>query len=63
MTLSKEAKKSRAEYMKEWRRKNPEKNKEYQRRYWAKKAKEMDLSRQETAGKDVLTNGIDGKAD
>lgn len=38
MTLSKEAKKSRAEYMKEWRRKNPEKNKEYIARYWNNKA-------------------------
>ena len=28
-------------YMREWRRKNPEKARENQRRYWAKKAKQM----------------------
>ena len=28
-----------------------------------KRAWNVELSRQETAGKDVLTNGIDGKAD
>lgn len=28
----------KAEYAREWRRRNPEKNKEYIRRYWLKKA-------------------------
>ena len=61
--MSEAARKAQNEYKRAWNKRNPEKNKEYQRRYWAKKAKEMDLSRQETAGKDVLTNGIEPETD
>ena len=63
MTMTDAAREAANAYKRAWNKRNPEKNKEYQRRYWAKKAKEMDLSRQETAGKDVWTNGNDGKAD
>ena len=31
----------RAEYAREWRAKNPDKTKEYNRRYWERKAKAM----------------------
>lgn len=31
---------ARRQYMREWRRKNPEKQREYQDRYWSKKARE-----------------------
>lgn len=61
--VARKAREAANAYKRAWNKRNPEKNKEYQRRYWAKKAKEMDLSRHETAGKDVLTNGIDDKAD
>lgn len=37
---SENAKKARAEYMKAWRKKNPEKSREYMERYWTKKAAE-----------------------
>lgn len=62
-TMTDAAKEAANAYKRAWNARNPEKNKEYQRRYWAKKAKEMDLSRQETAGKDVLTNGIEPETD
>ena len=62
-TMTDAAREAANAYKRAWNKRNPEKNKEYQRRYWAKKAKEMDLSRQETAGKDVATNGIVNEAD
>lgn len=40
-------KKARAEYAREWRRKNPDKVREINRRYWEKKAAQM----QESEGK------------
>ena len=36
--MTDEAKAARNAYRREWYRKNPEKRKEYQARYWAKKA-------------------------
>ena len=62
-TMTDAAREAQNAYKRAWNARNPDKNKEYQRRYWAKKAKEMDLSRQETAGKDVLTNGIEPETD
>lgn len=62
-TMTDAARAAQNAYKREWNARNPDKNKEYQRRYWAKKAKEMDLTRQETAGKDVATNGIVNEAD
>ena len=38
MTLDDEARKARNAYWREWARKNPEKRKEYAKRYWLKKA-------------------------
>ena len=37
--ISDEAKQERAAYMREYRRKNPEKTKEINRRYWERRAK------------------------
>lgn len=41
--MSNEARKAKSEYMKtylsEWRKKNPEKIKEYQSKYWEKKSR------------------------
>ena len=36
--LTKAAKQSRAEYKRQWNAANPDKNKEYQRRYWERRA-------------------------
>jgi len=36
-----EARKARAEYMREWRKRNPGKQSEYNRRYWIRKVKEL----------------------
>jgi len=38
MSMTQEAKKERAAYAREWRKKNPEKNKEYVDSYWKRKA-------------------------
>jgi len=38
MKLTKEAREKRAVYLREWRKKNPEKQREYNARYWNKKA-------------------------
>ena len=34
-------KKARANYMKKWRQRNPDKVKKYQNQYWLKKAREV----------------------
>lgn len=43
--MTEEAKRKRSEYarnyQREWRKKNPGKQKEYQERYWEKKAREQ----------------------
>ena len=36
--MNEKMKESRNKYMREWRKKHPEKVKEYQDKYWAKKA-------------------------
>ena len=37
-----EIRKARAAYMREWRKKNPERTKEINQAYWAKKVQEME---------------------
>lgn len=49
MILSEEAKKARAIYIREWRKKNPDKVQEYEARRWEKKAQEY-AKRDETKG-------------
>lgn len=39
--MTDEAKKARSEYMKKWRKRNPEKEREYKARYWERKATKM----------------------
>ena len=41
ITIEEQAKKSRAEYQREWRKKNKDKLKQYNINYWLKKAKEQ----------------------
>ena len=62
-TMTDAAREAQNAYKRAWNARNHDKNKEYQRRYWAKKAKEIENTRQKTAGKDVATNGIVNEAD
>ena len=39
-TMTAEAKKARAAYMREWRRKNPEKQREYEAKKWERVAEQ-----------------------
>ena len=41
MQLSPEAREARRQYLKEWRKRNPEKVKQHTRDYWERKAREM----------------------
>lgn len=40
-SMSEAAKRARADYVKEWRRKNPDKEKAIRTRYWEKKASQQ----------------------
>ena len=44
--MNEDAKKARAEYLREWRRRNPEKTRQQRERYWAKRAERMAVDRQ-----------------
>lgn len=48
MELTDQAREARREYMKNWRAENRDKTREYQRRYWAKKARESGSEQQKT---------------
>ena len=47
--LSEEARKARNAYYRAWRKKNPEKTKQHQERYWTKKALEMQAQEEKEA--------------
>lgn len=49
--LTKEAKAARAKYMREWRKKNPDKQREYNARKWERKAQQI------AAEKEAADNG------
>ena len=48
MTMTDAAREAANAYKREWNKRNPEKNKEYQRRYWAKKAAEAQAAQEKT---------------
>ena len=48
--LSPEARAARAKYMREWRKKNPDKRDEYEARKWEKKAEQMRKEREAASG-------------
>lgn len=48
--IMKEARKAKAEYMRQWRRRNPGKQAEYSNRYWIRKA--MQLNNQDKNAND-----------
>ena len=45
-TMTKEAKAARAKYMREWRKKNPDKQREYNARKWERKAQQIAAERE-----------------
>lgn len=47
MGMSEEARKARNEYMRNWRRANKDKVKQYNKTYWEKKVNEMDQEEKE----------------
>lgn len=50
MELSKQAKDAQRAYLREWRRKNPEKVRENNRRYWERKAAQLEQEQIECGG-------------
>ena len=50
MAMTPEAKVARARYMREWRKRNPEKQKEYMENMWQKKADQREQEREESEG-------------
>lgn len=50
-TIEEEARAEERAYKREWQRRNPEKVKEYHRRYWEKKARERREARAEQTTK------------
>ena len=52
-TMTKEAKLARAQYMREWRKKNPEKQREYDAKKWERKAAEIKAEREAAANGQV----------
>ena len=46
--ISEKAKEAQRAYLREWRRKNPEKVRENNRRYWERKAQQMAAQEKET---------------
>ena len=47
MKMSEAAKEARRAYLREWRRKNAEKVKESQTKYWERKAAEMHMAKED----------------
>lgn len=46
MSISPEARKARAKYLREWRKKNPDKVREQRARYWEKKGAAIKAERE-----------------
>ncbi len=59
--LETSVKEAKSKYYREWRKKNPRKIKQYQERYWEKKARELEKG--ELDGGNQKTNDVDGKGD
>lgn len=58
MELSAEARKARAAYMREWRRKNPGKQREYDAKKWERKAEMLKMARQEEKESDDVLQDV-----
>lgn len=53
MAMTPEARAARAKYMREWRKKNPEKQREYDAKKWERKAAEIKREREAAASEKV----------
>jgi len=49
MTMTPEARAARAKYMREWRKKNPEKQREYDAKKWERKGQQIRAERERAA--------------
>ena len=58
--MNDEARKARNAWRKEWAKKNPDKVKEYNERYWSKKAAEMKAA-EEAAAQAPAATGVPGE--
>ena len=59
MTLTTEARAARAKYMREWRKKNPEKQREYEAKKWERKGQQIREAREAAEnGKEAVNNAV-----
>lgn len=59
MTLTAEARAARAKYMREWRKKNPEKQREYEAKKWERKGQQIREAREAAEnGKEAVNNAV-----
>jgi len=56
-TMTDQAKRQRAAYYREWRRRNPGKASEYQKRYWERKSRAVTSEEAPNGEKTVRENG------
>lgn len=59
MDMEKLKREARREYIREWRKRNPEKVQAAQERYWAKKAAEIAAKREKTSKNECLREGAE----
>lgn len=55
-TMTPEARAARAKYMREWRKKNPEKQREYDAKKWENKAEKIKAERAAANGNEQVQN-------
>lgn len=59
MTLTAEARAARAKYMREWRKKNPDKQREYEAKKWERKGQQIREAREAAEnGKEAVNNAV-----
>ncbi len=56
-TISDQARAKRAEYYRDWRKRNPGKASEYQKRYWERKSQQATSKKAPNGEKTVKTDG------
>jgi len=55
-TMNEKARQARAKYLREWRKRNPEKVKKSMNKYWSKVAKQIEEKEKEDGNKDAETS-------
>lgn len=56
-TISDQAKRERAAYYRDWRKRNPGKASEYQKRYWERKSQQVTIEKAPDGERTVKTDG------